>query len=266
VSLPGYGAAGVFAAVIVAVLALAASPQAASADHVCSAEDAKVESSGNDDFLEYTTPAGQTVEAVCIKAGNRSSDRLEQNGNYDLDYDYLGDGTANCYFTIEGIGTETVSVTRNEGGDRGCDGTGSGLSNMEIYYCRVCPTTLTPEPSATEETPEPTATEETPGPTSTQQTPAPTSTQPATSTSQPGTATPTEESFTPATATSAAAATQAATPVSEVLAEVAVLSVMPPTTGSGGLLGDTSNVALGFGLLAINIVGLLLLVRARAGR
>jgi hypothetical protein len=245
-------------AILLTAIALASPPPSAQADHLCAPTDAKQEAGGTDNLLRYTTPGGQAVEAVCIKAGNTRSGRLDENGNYDLDFDFMGSSVADCYFTLSGIGTGSVEVARNAGSGRGCDGTGSGLSNMEIAYCRVCPSpTSTPITPTATNTPTATSTNT---PTNT-----PTRTPTATATGQP-TATPTDPGGTASptpTNTRTATATTTGTPVDEVLAEVAVLSIQPPPTGSGGLISGASGLAFGLIVLVINVFGLLLIGRVR---
>jgi hypothetical protein len=73
------------------------------------------------DEVSFTADAGEVVTAVCIKSGNNAfgdkkhSDLLTADGTY-------GDG---CY-TVAGIGTDTVTVTRTDSSD--C----KGISHVDV--------------------------------------------------------------------------------------------------------------------------------------
>lgn len=123
---------------------------------------------GNEDSLTYTTNEG-TIEFVCIKSG--------ANMFTDGHSGQLGNGThADGCYTISGVGTASVTVTRNGDGPN-CQ----GLSHIDIG---ISETTETVPPQETETA---TPTEETP--TASPTTPVATATGSATVT---GTATPHE--------------------------------------------------------------------------
>lgn len=124
---------------------------------------------GDEDEREYTDPDGDIITGVCIKSGSNMfgdghSEALTSDGDYEDD----------CY-TIEGIGTSTVTVTRNFD-ESNCQ----GISHLDIYTQVEEPTptpTEEPSPTPTEEpSPSPTGEPE-PTPTEVQEEPTPTPTE-----------------------------------------------------------------------------------------
>jgi hypothetical protein len=205
--------------------------------------------SGHDESAPFsvTAPSGQTIEAVCIKAGTQEF-KTTSNG-------YVASGNvAQCYL-VSGIGTGTVTVTKT--------GAGSGQNCQDIsfiaaFWGEPTPTsTATASPTATSATP--TATPSTPTPSATSpgttSSPAPTATQ--TPTTPGGTSTPTGTP--PPTGTPTATAPPAQTgPVQEIqttssapLVQEVQTAQFLPSTGSGGYLDDRSMAATWFGILLL---------------
>jgi hypothetical protein len=83
----------------------------------------KVENPGDTETL--TAPAGQVITTVAIKAGNPC-------------ITFTTDGTMGCY-TVEGIGTPSVTVTRS----------GSGPTCKEISHIEFITSTAPPPPTTT---------------------------------------------------------------------------------------------------------------------
>lgn len=143
-------------------------------------EDAQAQSiTGTDDLITFSAPSGNTITGVCIKSGENMFD--------DGHSGQLGNGTFESCYTVSGVGTGTVTVSRTGTPSSECQ----GLSHIDVYYSpEITPTptptagpTPTPTPTPTEgPTPTPTPTA---GPTSTP-TPAPTSAPGPTATPTPG--------------------------------------------------------------------------------
>lgn len=135
--------------------------------------DAQAQSiTGTGDLITFNAPSGNTITGVCIKSGENMFENTDGHSGQ------LGNGTvADCY-TISGVGTGTVTVSRTGTPSETCQ----ALSHIDVYYS---PET-TPTPTPTEEpTPTPTPTEgPSPTPTPTPTTATPTSV--PTPTSAPG--------------------------------------------------------------------------------
>lgn len=110
-------------------------------NHECENAQGKTEA-GNQNSLSYTAPSGKIVTGVCIKSGTNMfngdghSDTITSNGSIEN----------NCY-NITGIGTQTVTVSR-----QGSGSTCQGLSHIDVYYSVAStptPTTITPTPTQT---------------------------------------------------------------------------------------------------------------------
>lgn len=126
---------------------------------------------GNGSQQTYTAPSGKIVSDICIKSGSG----MFGDGHSEL----LGNGTYNgidnnpCY-TVAGIGTQTVTVTKIGSGSSCKD-----ISHIDVYTADPTPTptdtqdTPTPTPTDTQDTPTPTDTPN-PTPTDVQNTPSPT--------------------------------------------------------------------------------------------
>jgi hypothetical protein len=122
---------------LLAGLALYAGPTAPGSSDIAYADGGDCEDSDtgsinstNDNLASFSAPTGEVVTAVCIKAGNDHSGDLTQNGNYSTTFAFLGAGTATCYFTVSGVGTNDVTVTRNGT----CSGLGNGISHIDAYH------------------------------------------------------------------------------------------------------------------------------------
>jgi hypothetical protein len=103
---------------------LSSSPALAQGAGNCLGGDAtKVENPGDTETL--TAPAGQVITTVAIKAGNAC-------------LEFTADGTVGCY-TVEGIGTPSVTVTRS----------GSGPTCKEISHIEFITSTGPPPPTTT---------------------------------------------------------------------------------------------------------------------
>jgi hypothetical protein len=103
---------------------LSSSPALAQGAGNCLGGDAtKVENPGDTETL--TAPAGQVITTVAIKAGNAC-------------IEFTADGTVGCY-TVEGIGTPSVTVTRS----------GSGPTCKEISHIEFITSTGPPPPTTT---------------------------------------------------------------------------------------------------------------------
>ena len=83
--------------------------------------DASAEDDDTPDSVTYTAEAGNVVSGVCIKSGNAAFGDLKHSGLITADGVY-GDG---CY-TVSGIGTATVTVTRTDDSD--CH----GISHVDV--------------------------------------------------------------------------------------------------------------------------------------
>lgn len=137
----------------------------------------------------YTAPNGQIITGVCIKSGanmfgDGHSDALS-NGTYE-----------NGCYTVTGVGTSTVTITKNFGGNSCQD-----ISHLDIYVqTQTTPTstpsatptmsatpTSTPEDEDDDPTPTPTATASATPQSSSTPTASPTTSPSATPTSTPGT-------------------------------------------------------------------------------
>ncbi len=180
--------------------------------------------------VQLTAPAGEIFDSICIKSGIKM---FGSNGHSDLitaDGDYGGPtpGRSDCY-TVSGIGTSTVSVTRNFSGQS------SGLWCQQISHIDH----LTAE--------------------------TPTSTPALTPTAKP-TSTPTSTPTATATATAPAGATPTATstPTGQVLGAQAL-----PATGDAPAGASRSALplllALG-GLLLLGSAGTAAVVKVRRRR
>lgn len=94
----------------------------------------------NANLATYTAPANQVVSGVCIKAGNKPFG--------DGHSDVLGNGSyENGCFTIAGVGTQTVVVTRNFESNQ-CQ----GISHIDVYLGQNVDPTNTPTPTDVEPT------------------------------------------------------------------------------------------------------------------
>lgn len=184
---------------------------------------------GTEDSRSFTTPGGEVISGVCIKSGpnmfgDGHSEALGSNSNYELN---------DCY-TVSGIGTTSVTVTRNFDSSE-CQ----GISHIDIYYsasqATPTPTTqITPTPTD-DPSPTPTPTETiTPTPTESV-TPTPTEVLTPTPTEQ-VTPTPTD-SVTP-TPTGTITPTPTSTPTPTPTGQVAGTSTSSDSGGDPGDPGD----------------------------
>jgi hypothetical protein len=214
----------------------------------------------NANLATYTAPANSIVTGVCIKAGN--------NPFGDGHSDALGNGSyENGCFTVAGVGTQTVVVTRNFSSNQ-CQ----GISHIDVYITgtQTDPTntpTLTPtdvEPTITlTPTEEPTPTEGEVDPTNTP-TPTPTDddgrnidlTSTPTPTGQPtATAAPTATPTAGPTATPTPGATGGGSNDTGGSTNGTSSSVSATTASVGQVLGATTLGATGsFGELLMNIL------------
>ena len=182
---------------------------------ICTDADTGSIGSDSDNLAEFDADPGEIVTGVCIKAGAGHSNELTQNGNYSTAFAFLGAGTDDCYFTVSGVGTDSVTVTRNGS----CGGLGNGISHIDAYHEVAATPTNTAVPTNTAtptNTPDPTNTAtptNTPEPTNTA-TPTPTATLPiATATQQiESTSTPTATPTSTPDPTSTATSTPTSTP------------------------------------------------------
>lgn len=167
----------------------------------CSSPTATVD--GNDDTLSYNASSGQTITGVCIKSGSNMFGGNEHSG-------VLGNGTVESCYTVSGVGTGSVTVTRTGTPSDSCQ----GLSHIDVIT-----SSESPSPSPT-----PTAT-----PTESP-TPTPTATP---------TATPTE---TPTPTPAAAGAAATSTPTPAVLGAAAESTPTPTPTPAGAVLGVSAEL------------------------
>lgn len=124
-------------------------------------EDASSQSiTGTDNFVSFSAPSGQVVTSVCVKSSTSHTT--------------FSSNTSNGCYSISGIGTQTVTVTRVDSGSS-CQ----EISHVDVYYATYQPTP-TGAQSKTENI-NPTLTSiVTPTPTSTQESTTPTPTTSAT--------------------------------------------------------------------------------------
>jgi hypothetical protein len=90
---------------------------------------------GTPSLITYTAPAGNVTTGVCIKSGNNmwGADKhsgVLGNGNYTGNPTVAG-AVTNCY-SVSGVGTQTVTVTRNADSDA-CQ----GLSHIDVLYTQA---------------------------------------------------------------------------------------------------------------------------------
>ncbi len=217
--------------------------------------------SGSDDLATYNAGAGNVVTGVCIKSGTNAFAGAGHSGLF------TSNGTVDSCYTISGIGTQTVTVTRTGSGP-----TCQGISHIDVFVASatMTPTATTVPPTSTATTVAPTSTPTEVGPTATATEVAPTST-------------PTE--FVPSpTNTPAGEAVATNTPASGVLAaptatsfttevqgatqqqaqgetEVAGSSVQRlPSTGSSDTRSDDSRLATG---VVLTVIGSLIFAGSR---
>lgn len=172
-------------------------------------EDAQAQSiEGTQDLVTFNAPAGNTITQVCLKAGTPH-------------FIFTSNTSDGCY-TVTGIGTESVTVTRTGTPSPECQ----EISHIDVYYePATTPTpTLTPTPTITA-TPTPT---DTPTPT---ESPTPTPTiSPAIT--PPPTSSPTPIATATPTPTTGPTATLTPTPTGVVLGAAATSTPTPTVTPS----------------------------------
>lgn len=83
---------------------------------------------GSNNLVTYNAPSGQYIYSVCVKAS------VEH-------YTFISDGSNGCY-TVSGIGTGSVTVTRTGSQDSSCQ----EISHVDVYYGSSLPT-ATPTPT-----------------------------------------------------------------------------------------------------------------------
>lgn len=153
------GALGVLAAaLLIAFFALFASAADSASPHGDCAGGVSDIAPVSDNLATYDA-GGDTITGVCIKAGNTA-----------LHDFYIADVNTGCY-TISGIGTSVVTVTRT-GEGRECQ----AISHIDVLIGDPQTPTPTPTPPATTPTPTPTTPASTPTITATPVTPVGTST------------------------------------------------------------------------------------------
>ncbi len=196
----------------------------------------------NQNLLTYTAPSGNIIIGVCIHSGNNMFGGTQHSG-------LLGDGTyENGCYTVSGINTQIVTVTRIGSESPSCQ----GLSHIDILYSVPDSSpTPTPSPSPTSApTPSPTATP-LPSPTS-EPTPTATPTISTTSTTTSNTTNGNTDGAVAGASATASNEPSTSTPQGEVLGASAEL----PATGTETiwlLLGIFSFLS-GAGLIVLGLI------------
>ncbi len=180
-------------------------------------EDPTGKSENNDDLLTFTA-TGQTITGVCIKTGDNMFSGTGHSG-------LLENGTYESCYTVSGVGTDTVTVTRTGAASETCQ----ALSHVDVFASSPSsPPTPSPSPSSS-----PTSSP-TPSP-SPSSTPTPTPTPTPTVSPSPTAATPTPTTNTTSTTTTTAAGA--------VLGATAEAPTPTPSPGpTGAVLGASAEL------------------------
>jgi hypothetical protein len=102
----------------------------------------------SDDLATHTVAAGNVVTGVCIKSGQELGHTGPlANGTYDGNGNPVAPGSPTACYTVSGVGTPTVTVTRvGDGSD--CQ----AISHIDVLFEKAAPTptpTNTPQSTAT---------------------------------------------------------------------------------------------------------------------